>query len=271
MKENKLDTQSGESKTAAIRNAAAVSLLAMVTLSTGVQADDWEFEFAPLFLWGISIDADATIGTDTVPLDLSFEDEVLENLDTVYTFHFEARNEELILFAEYQYVKLDPSLSVGPVDADVEFENTAIEVGAGWQFSRLERTSWDMLLGLRYLDQDVDIGGEVGLTEPPTGPGTIPANVTGGDDWYHPFLGLRGDYQLNARWRVIGRGDYGYSDGDDNLLNLSLMFDYRFRNWGSAFVGWRYQDIDYDSGGGDDRYAFDGVQQGPLLGLTLYW
>ncbi|MEP1471920.1 MAG: hypothetical protein ABJK20_09075 [Halieaceae bacterium] len=234
-------------------------------------ADEWEFKLSPLFLWGISLDADATIGTETVPLDLSFEDDVIENMDTVFTFHFEAKNDDLIFFAEYQYVKLDPSLSIGAVDADVEFENTAIELGAGWEFFRSERIDWEMLLGLRYLDQDVDVDGTLSLPEPPNGPGALPLAVAGGDDWYHPFLGIRGDYRLGSRWSLLGRGDYGYSDSDNSLLNLSVMFDYRFKQWGSAFIGWRYQDVDYDSGAGSDRYAFDGIQQGPLMGLTLYW
>ncbi|MEP6390641.1 MAG: hypothetical protein ABJ056_12025 [Halioglobus sp.] len=249
---------------------AAVALSSLAWPMKSV-AGEWEFKLAPLFLWGISLDADATIGTETVPLDLSFEDDVIENMDTVFTFHFEAKNDDLILFAEYQYVKLDPSLSIGPVDADVEFENTAIELGAGWEFSRSERIGWEMLLGLRYLDQDVDVDGTLNLPEPPNGPGALPLAVAGGDDWYHPFLGLRGDYKFGSRWSLLGRGDYGYSDSDNSLLNLSLMFDYRFKQWGSAFIGWRYQDVNYDSGSGDDQYGFDGVQQGPLVGLTLYW
>lgn len=235
------------------------------------QADDWEFKLSPLFLWGISLDADATIGTQTVPLDLAFEDEVLDNMDTVFTFHFEAQNDDLILFAEYQYVSLDPSIEMGPVAADVEFENTAIELGIGWEFAGAEKLDWQLLAGLRYLKHEVDVDGNLNLPGPPVGPGPLPFGIEGGDEWAHPFFGLRGDYQLTSRWSILGRGDYGYANSDNSLLNLSIMFDYRFRGWGSAFFGWRYQDVDFSDGNGSDRYAFDGEQQGPLLGLTIHW
>jgi len=250
---------------------AALAALMTVGGSTVGHASDWEFKLSPLFLWGISLDADATIGTQTVPLDLAFEDEVMDNMDAVFTFHFEAQNDDLIFFAEYQYVSLDPSIEMGPVAADVEFENTAIEVGAGWEFARGEKLDWQALLGLRYLKHEVDVDGNLNLPGPPLGPGPLPVGIEGGDEWGHPFFGFRGDYRLTSRWNILGRGDYGYSDSDNTLLNLSIMFDYQFRGWGSAFVGWRYQDIDYSGGSGSDRYTFEGEQQGPLLGLTLHW
>ena len=253
-------------------NAAVAAILAIsLGWSPFSHAEGWEFKLAPLFLWGISLDADATIGTDTVPIDLSFKDDVLENMDAVFTFHFEAQNDDIVFFAEYQYSSLDPSISIGPVDADVEFKNTAAELGVGWEFIQGESLDWQMLLGLRYLEQEVDVDGSLNLPPPPAGPGPIPVGIDGGDDWYHPFFGLRGNYRFASRWSLIGRGDYGYSDSDNRLLNLSAIVDYRFRGWGSAFFGWRYQYVDYDGGSGLDRYAFDGTQQGPLLGLAIHW
>ena len=46
---------------------------------------DWEFTLAPLFLWGVSINGDATIGDATAPLALDFKDDILENLEAVFT------------------------------------------------------------------------------------------------------------------------------------------------------------------------------------------
>lgn len=86
-------------------------------------ADEWEFQLAPLFLWGISIDGEATIGTKVAPLDLNFIDDVLENLDTVYTVHFEAHKNKLTLFAEYQYVSLDPSAFRGYRYMDFDYDD----------------------------------------------------------------------------------------------------------------------------------------------------
>ena len=247
-----------------------VILVAFVSYSQSASAE-WEFKLTPLFLWGISIDGDATIGTTEAPLDLEFKDDVFENLDAVLTLHFEARNDDLLFFAEYQYVNLEPSVVAGPVDADVDFKNTAAEIGSGWEFYQNDRLGVEMLLGLRYLDQEIDVDGNINLPSPPLGPGPLPVGIIGGDDWYHPFLGLRSTYQLTSRWNLLARGDYGYSSSDNNAVNLSFMFDYRFKGWGSAFIGYRYMNFDYDEGEGAARYAYDAVQQGPLLGISLYW
>jgi len=245
-------------------------LVAIGSYSQSASAE-WEFKLAPLFLWGISIDGDATIGTTAAPLDLKFKDDVFENMDAVFTLHFEARNDDLLFFAEYQYVSLEPGIVTGPVEADIEFKNTAAEIGSGWEFYQNDRLAVEMLLGLRYLDQQIDVDGILNLPAPPSGPGPLPVGISGGDDWYHPFLGLRSTYQLTSRWNFLARGDYGYSDSDNNAANLSFMFDYRFKKWGSAFIGYRYMNFDYDKGSDAARYAYHAVQQGPLLGISLYW
>ncbi len=48
----------------------------------------------------------------------------------------------------------------------------------------------------------------------------------------------------------------------------------RFVGWGfgtnkRVWLGYRYLDIDYDDGSGIDKFAFDAVMQGPVLGLAL--
>ena len=245
--------------------------MTLLLASPCTHADEWEFSISPMFLWAISIDGDATIGTQTAPLDLNFKDDVLENLDVTYTVHFEAKKDKLTLIAEYQYVSLDPTVESGPAELDIEFKSTGAELAAGWEFFRRGETGLEVLAGLRYLDQEVDVAGTLSLPEPPLGPGSLPVGISGGDDWFHPFIGLRSQWQMNSRWSLITRGDYGYGGSDDQALNVSFMFDYRIRDWGSAFVGFRYMDFDYDDGSDADRYAYDAVQQGPLLGVSLHW
>jgi hypothetical protein len=66
--------------------------------------DDWKFSLAPLFLWGMSMNGTSQVGPTTTPLNLDFQDDVLENLEAVLTLHFEAQKNDLALFAEYQNV-----------------------------------------------------------------------------------------------------------------------------------------------------------------------
>jgi len=87
---------------------------------------DWEFMIAPLFLWGVSMDGDASVDGNVVPLALDFKDDVIDNMDAVFTVHFEARKDDLLLFAEYQYVSFDPTTdaSIGPVNINADIEIT---------------------------------------------------------------------------------------------------------------------------------------------------
>ena len=227
---------------------------------------EWEFMIAPLFLWGMSIDGESAIDGNALPLDLDFRDDVMENLDAAFTFHFEARKDGLLLFAEYQYVSLDPTVeaNVGPVNvnADVDLTINTAELGAGYTISETDATRWEVLGGLRWIDQDMDVEANVGIDGPI---GQIP--IKGGDDWYQGFVGARVTGTLSKNWRLIARGDYGYGDSDNDAWHFNAMVDYRFNDWGSAIIGYRYMKIDYSS----SSYSYDADQQGPLLGVSIYW
>ena len=70
----------------------AVLTAGTLALSTEVYAsdDEWEFALAPLFLWGVNLDGESTINGKAADMDLDFGD-ILDNLDAVFTVHFEAR------------------------------------------------------------------------------------------------------------------------------------------------------------------------------------
>lgn len=228
------------------------------------EPDQWEFSLSPLFLWGVSIDGNSTINGQTAPLDLDFGDDILENLEAVYTFHFEARHRNWGLYTEYQFLDLEPGVSgtLGPVAAnvDVDFEATMWELGGSWAFKENERTRWELIAGGRYTDQDIKV--DVDLDAP------LPSQrLKAGDSWWHGFGGLRLSHALSERWTFVGRADYGYGGSDNSAVNLTAFFDWRFKNWGSAFIGARYLSYDYE----DSDYGYDATQQGPLAGLTLYW
>lgn len=252
--------------------AAASVLLASTNIATA--SDEWEFALSPLFLWGMSINGDATIDEATAPLDLEFKDDILENMEAVLTLHFEARKGIWTFFTEAQYVDLGPSVDIamGPlnVEADITFKNTMFELGAGYTFSYSDSTRWEVIGGGRYTDQDIDVDATASTSLPPP-LDEVDIEMEGGDDWWHAFLGVRVAHAFNDKWSFIGRTDYGYGGSDNTAINASFMFDYRFRDWGSAFAGYRYLEYDYDNDSSSNGYAFDAYQQGPLLGVTLYW
>ena len=132
-------------------------------------------------------------------------------------------------------------------------------MGAGYTLLQSESTRWEVLGGVRWQEHDLDA--EI------DGPEFLPGQIKGGDDWSHGFLGGRVTTSVGKNWSLIARGDYGYGGSDNDAWNLSLIADYRFKGWGSAFVGYRYMQIDYE---GSD-YGYDAEQQGPQLGVVFYW
>ena len=231
-------------------------------------AEEWEFSLAPLFLWGMSIEGDSTIEGNTAPLDLDFRDDVLENLEAVFTLHFEARRGDWGFFAEYQYADLQTDVGVtqGPitVEADIGLEDTLMEFGVAYAFSNKPRTRWEALMGARYLDQDITIEGQLSSPLPPLNGNR---DIDGGDSWWNGFGGVRVFHSLTDNWTFVGRTDYGYGGSDNSTFNIIGLFDYRFRDWGSFFGGYRHMEYDYES----SSYAFDAKKRGPVIGLNLYW
>ncbi len=169
-------------------------------------------------------------GGKALPLDLKFKDEVLDNLDAAFAIHFAAQKDRLGLFFEYNFARLDPSAEIpGPpisIRTDTEFDDVMIEGGVTWAFAETGSTRWDVLGGLRYYDQDV----EVRITT--SAPGLLPSKVSAGDSWVQPFARVQTTTRLSERWSLRARADFGYEDSDNSALHGLFFLDYRFRNWG---------------------------------------
>jgi hypothetical protein len=224
---------------------------------------DWEFFLSPMFLWAQGIEGSSGIGPATAPLDITFKD-ALSNLEATFTIHFEMKRDKLTLFTEYQYVNLAPEAEApNGVTLDVGFKDTIGELGVRYWLFATEKTDWEILGGARYTEQKLDVSIQDG-----------PHLLDVDDDWWVGFIGVLMSATLSEKWTFVGRADYGLgSAGETNrILNLSALFDYRFRHWGSMFAGYKYMSYDYDNGHtGFDRYTYDATQQGPLLGLAFHW
>ena len=223
---------------------------------------EWEFTLAPLFLWAQGIEGSSTVGPSSLPLEVTFED-AFDNLEAAFTIHYEMKRDALTLFAEYQYVDMGPTAE-GPMNTELNigFKDTIAELGAGYWVFGTERTDWEVIGGARYTKQELDASVKGG-----------PKLVSVDENWWVGFFGGRMSAELSKNWTFIGRADFGVGPGETNRMwNLNAMFDYRFKDWGSVFAGYKWMDYDYDNGENEfDRYAYDATQQGPLVGLNIYW
>jgi hypothetical protein len=222
----------------------------------------WEYSLAPLFVWAQGIEGTSQIGPTEAPLDITFKD-ALDNLGGMFTVHYEMKRDALSLFAEYQYVNLDPEVE-GPMNTElsIDFKDTLAELGVGYWAFGTDRTNWEVIAGARYNKQKLDLSFVNG-----------PDLLLTSEDWWVAFFGGRFSANFSENWSFIGRVDYGLGAGKTNKIwNLNAMLSYRFKHWGSVFAGYKWMDYNYEnSSAGANHYAYDATQQGPLLGLNIHW
>jgi hypothetical protein len=230
-------------------------------MQTGTDDDKWTFSLAP-FLWAMNINGSSTIGPVTAPLELDFKDDLLDNLDSALMLHFEANKGPLSLFAEYQYSKLKPETGLpNGATINVDYKNILGELGAGYTINGLSSDArFQVIAGARYYKQTLDAGFASG-----------PTLVEVDESWWDVFLGGRVFMPLSDKWSLVLRGD-GATGGSNTTWNASGFIDWRFTDWGSLMLGYRFMNIDYENDKqGRERYAYNADQQGPLLGVNFYW
>lgn len=220
--------------------------------------DGWNYSLSPLFLWAMKLNGSSTVGPSTLQLDIPFSD-VLSNLDSVFTVHFEAQKNDLTLFTEVQYVDLVPESQIGPVKLDIDFKDVMLEFGAAYRVAGDDMTGWEVLGGARYFEQEL----EVDL-------GNSGQKIKADNDWWNGFIGTRVRHQMTDAWGLEARADYGQGSSSNYSTNAIFFFNYTFNDWGSAFVGYKYMKIKYNNDrSGLNYYAYDAEQQGPVAGLTI--
>ena len=217
---------------------------------------DWDFSFAPMYLWAVSIDGDQTVKGIKVDLDVPFSD-IFDNLNGALTFHFEGLHKQRWgFFSDLNYINLE--MDDGPVDID--FTEILFELAGFYRITEGAHAI-DGLGGLRYSSMEVDLN--------------LPFPLPGVDqrkDWVDPYLGLRWQWKFAEKWGSRLRGDIGgFGIGSDITYNLVGLIDFKPWKHVGLFGGYRVLYQDYSTGSGKNKFAFDATMHGPALGLNITW
>jgi hypothetical protein len=166
------------------------------------------------------------------------------------------------------YVKLGKAVELEAppgTEADYEFVIVMGELWATYRVNRLSDT-WavEILGGIRYTRQDMDINVTIG--DPGFGGGFD-------ENWVDPIVGAR-YATLFARDKFFfnARGDIGgFGVGADITWNVQGGFGWRASRLIDLILQYKYLDVDYKKGesGTTDFFAFEGSQQGILLGVNF--
>lgn len=247
----------------------AVSLVMVLLVCLGPKAyaedtsktKNWDFQLAPFYLWAVNMEGDVTVRGTTAPIELEFGD-IFDRLEGVLTAHFEAWYKEKWGFlADLNYVSIGDGLETRLLTLDVDFETVITELGAFYRFTHGSH-AFEPLAGIRYTSMEV----KVDIV------GARPRSLKETKNWVDPIVGLRYKYHITDKWLVSARGDIGgFGVGSQFTWNLvGLIYFEPWRHVG-FFGGYRALDVDFQKGSGIDKFRYDVLMHGPLLGFNIVW
>ncbi len=228
--------------------------------------------FAALYLWLPMMDGDVTARGVSSDVNLAFSDviDLLSELEAGLMGHVEVQSGDFSFFFDGVYLRLADESKISSGEIEVEIEETILELGAGYGLGEVDLGTtehphpvyFEVIGGVRWVELELDVDVQLG-----------PASRDGdaGYDWFDPFVGMRVQAPLADSLSLSLRGDVGgFGIGTASDLSWQLAATLHYDISSSLFVslGYRALDIDYDRGSGANKFEYDLLTHGPLLGLA---
>ena len=202
----------------------------------------------------LSLDGTTAMLGQDVDIDASFSD-ILDNLNIALAANMELSKGKFFVVFDPMYAQLEMDFAGpggGPVGGTIEIDMVIADLDVGYSINE----NFDLYAGARYYDQDISIT-----------PNMLPA-IPLGDDWTDFILGFRVHASMSEKWSFMGKLD-GAVGGDSESAWYFQAFV--LRHFGSKMhldLGWRYYDVDYESGSGITRFKWDVLHSGPVVGFS---
>jgi hypothetical protein len=217
-------------------------------------SNEWEFTVMP-YLMGAAISGTQTIRGREADVDLSASD-IFSNLEFGAMGAFAARKGDWGFGSDAIWMALGAPAAVGPVSAEVDFDQGAF---AFYGLRRLSPAA-DVTFGLRvnYLRGKLAVASPIALT------------VDQSQTWVDPIVGLnlRSPHDRRVFVRVYSEiGGFGL--GSTFAWQIFPTVGVNLGRRSSIDFGYRWLDIDYETGEGNEQFAYDTLTQGPVIGFTF--
>jgi hypothetical protein len=235
-------------------SALLVSLVLPPPSAAQSAGDGWDFTLMP-YLMGASISGTQTIRGRDVDVDLSASD-IFSNLEFGAMGSFVARKGDWGFGTDVIWMALGAPAEVGPVSAEVDFDQGAF---AFYGLRRLSAAA-DVTFGLRinHLAGKLAVGAPIAVT------------VDQSKNWVDPIVGLNLRSPLERRVFVRLYSEIGgFGLGSTFTWQIFPTVGVNLGRRSSVDVGYRWLDIDYEDGEGNERFAYDTLSQGPVIGFTF--
>jgi hypothetical protein len=173
--------------------------------------------------------------------------------------HFEAHHGPWSFALAPIFANVDATGSEsGGVDAAVSIH---AQIHEGFVAHDLGR-SWDCFAGARYYELDTSVDLSTG--------GVPSGSLDNNHAWVDPIVGARYHDDYGEHWSVRARGDVGgFGVGSEFAWNASVFLGYRFNSCCAAQLGYRALSVQFASGSGSDRLAYDLTMTGPIFGVSF--
>ncbi len=233
----------------------------------------FSLQFTP-YGWFTQMKGDVTIRNQTVRLDVDFDrtwDLIWGDLNFMFFGQLEANYDRWGLLVNGVFASFSPGGKIRRFQFNDDFTQTSLDTVITYELTALSDrlggcygARFEVLAGTRFnsLTSDVTVTGPRGNT----------VNGSGHQDWFDPIVGVRYRLPLNGCWTVQTRGDVGgfnWAEASTFTWNIEVALEYRWRERLSLMAGYRWLDIDRESGQGSMRFAYDVMTSGPMMGLTF--
>jgi hypothetical protein len=227
------------------------SALLLPSVATAQESDGWDFRVTP-YLWMLGMDGTtAALGND-VPLEADFGD-ILDLLNMALSVNMELNNGKFFVVLDPMWADLEAPIDTGtPIGGKVEIQLVIVDALVGLSLSE----HFDVYAGARYYDQDITIV-----------PNMLP-EISLGDDWTDFLLGIRAHGEMSDKWSIAGKIDAAVSGDSESAVYAQVMFLRHIGTNKHFDIGYRYYDVDYESGSGLTRFKWDVAHSGPVLGFS---
>lgn len=229
--------------------------------ATGAIADEtnrWSFEAAP-YLWVASVGIETSLPSS--PPSSPGVDRFDTSISAGAMFAAQARYRSMGVFVDFAWLRLDtealnPRAAFSAVDLKSDFIHTTTALT--YSLPPHGKFHADVLAGARlwYVNEALEFKS-----------GLLPGFKASGDKtWVDPVIGAAFSYDLSSRWYLATKGTVGgFGVSSEIAWELFSGVGYRFTDWGSVSLGYRYLHEHYER----DNFNFNLDAHGLLLGFNF--
>ncbi|MHC1743337.1 MAG: hypothetical protein AB9873_09940 [Syntrophobacteraceae bacterium] len=250
--------------------------------------NDWNFS-ASLGGWAPSLQGDVTSRGNTSPVDVRLDDllKLLDELELLSNARFEVSKGPWGLLMDAFYVRMSDSGEgqrsiqipiLNPPEITIQGRadaTTVLSVGeAALSYdvyaspclvANMPEVIVEVLGGARYQYLRTKVHLEV---VGPNGVRTFDADKS--KTWVDPFFGGRMVWRPGTNWITSLQTDFGgFTVSSDFTFNVRAEAAYRINKWLFVNAGYRALYTDYETGSGDEKFAYNMWAHGPFFGVGV--